>query len=114
MFENLFGTKEVVSGGISLIDNAFYTDQEKANMKIKLLKAYEPFKIAQRYLAFMFTGSFMIAFLLCLLFYIFNIDYKGILEIVGVFNIDIIVLTIIGFYFGGGMFESLRKQKSNA
>jgi hypothetical protein len=35
------------------------------------------------------------------------------LEIVGVFNIDMIVLTIIGFYFGGGMIESLKKRKSD-
>ncbi|MEA2098640.1 MAG: hypothetical protein U9P72_00760 [Campylobacterota bacterium] len=113
MFGNLFGTKEVVNGGINLIDNAFYTDQEKANMKVKLLKAYEPFKIAQRYLAFMFTGSFIIAFLLCLLFYSFNIEYKGILEIIETFNIDMIVVTIIGFYFGGGMLESLKKRKTD-
>jgi hypothetical protein len=69
MFGNLFGTKEVIDGGISLIDNAFYTDQEKANMKIKLLKAYEPFKIAQRYLAFMFTGAFFIVLILSIKVY---------------------------------------------
>ena len=113
MFGNLFGTKEVVNGGINLIDNAFYTDQEKASMKIKLLKVYEPFKIAQRYLAFMFTGAFIISFLLCLVFYTLSIEYKGILEIVEVFNIDMIVLTIIGFYFGGGMIESLKKRKDH-
>ena len=113
MFGNLFGTKEIVNGGISLIDNAFYTDQEKASMKIKLLKAYEPFKIAQRYLAFMFTSAFIIAFLLCLIFYSFKLEYKGILEIIEIFNIDMIVLTIIGFYFGGGMLESLTKRKNN-
>ena len=33
----------------------FFTDEEKAKHKLALLKAYEPFKLVQRYIVLLFT-----------------------------------------------------------
>ena len=47
----ILGSKEVVKAGISGIDKMFYTNEEKADQKTKLLAAFEPFKLALRLLA---------------------------------------------------------------
>ena len=48
---NIFGSETVINGAVSGIDKMFYTDQERSEMKVKLLDAYRPFKLIQRVLA---------------------------------------------------------------
>lgn len=62
VFAKLFGSEKIIDAGISGIDKAFYTAEEKSEddlkriaLKMQFMKLYEPFKIAQRYLALM-TG----------------------------------------------------------
>lgn len=126
-------TDAVISAG----DKIWYTDEEKADNKIKLiqyfptlLKAYEPFKIAQRILAIWFSFLFGVAFLTGIGMEIFNIvikykalvngvkleniillDTAPIINIVTAFSLGTIVLAIITFYFLGGSIESFRKVK---
>ena len=118
-------------------DKLFYTDEEKAEDRIKqreffptLLKAYAPFKIAQRVLAIWFSGLFGLAFIVGLSISIFNMisTYKqtlaGVLKeelitisldplfaLVNAFSLGIIMLTIVGFYFAGGALNSMHKEK---
>lgn len=118
-------------------DKLFYTDEEKAQDRIKqreyfptLLKAYEPFKIAQRVLAIWFSALFGIAFLVGLVISVFNMiaTYKqtvaGVIKkeivtipleplynLVNAFSLGIIMLTIVGFYFAGGAINSMHKDK---
>lgn len=65
-WSKLFGSENVVNKAVDGIyngtDAVFYTDEEKAanfnrvlDLKTKMLRAYEPFKIAQRFIA-LFTG----------------------------------------------------------
>ena len=128
-FSSIFGAKEVVQEGLKMIDEAFYTDEEKAQdsvkllekkseLKIKQLEAYHPYKKTQRFLAL----SFVLVFLFIMLNGILAQLY-GVVEIKNVENalnfankmwLGEIVLIIVTFYFGGGAVEGIldkRKQK---
>ena len=70
ILSNIFGTGEVIKKGLELIDEAWTSDEEKADNEVKiieaktnakatLLNAYAPFKLAQRYLAMMFTFVYL-------------------------------------------------------
>lgn len=107
-------TDALISSGDKLV----YTDEEKADMKlklgefhIKLLTAYEPFKIAQRILAIWFSLLFGISFLIALFLAINGKDITAVLETVSSFSLGTIVLAIVVFYFGGGTIESFKNIK---
>lgn len=59
----IFGSDKVIESGINLIDSLHTSTEEevaaKAKAKTDLLNAYAPFKLAQRYLALMFTAMFL-------------------------------------------------------
>ena len=140
-WSTLFNSSDTISkttdAVISAGDKIWYTDEEKADMKLKLtehfptiLKAYEPFKIAQRILAIWFSFLFGISFLVGLLMEAFNIWYKWgllnegvkvekivlldtapLLNIVSAFSLATIIMIIIGFYFAGGTIESWNRKK---
>lgn len=112
MFEvigRILGSEKVIDSSINTIDSLVYTDQEKANLKVDLLKNFEPFKLAQRYLALIFSSAFLIAFLTAISLSLFGLDYSGIIKIIDVFNLSWIVLSIVTFYFTGGTIESFKK-----
>ena len=116
MFESIgkiFGSKDVISSAMNGIDAIVFTDQERAELKIKLLKQYEPFKIAQRYIAVIFSLSYVFAFLLALVFNIVGWEIKGILDIVKEFSIGYIVLAIVSFYFSGGAIEAFKNKNKD-
>ena len=128
---------KVTDAVINTGDKLFYTDEEKADMKIKyaeslptILKAYEPFKIAQRVLAFWFSFLFGIAFLTGLGMSITNIiikynalkdgialdkivllDIQPLFNLVGAFSLGIIMIAIVSFYFGGGVIDSINRKQ---
>jgi len=108
----IFGSDRTISKSIDLIDNIFYTDQEKAEQKKEILKAYEPFKLAQRYLALIFAGLFSLSFIAIFIMSFMDMDYSRQMKIIEVFNIDLIMITIVAFYFGGGVMNSLKKNKN--
>lgn len=60
----LFGSASVMEraadGIYNGVDKAIYTDEEKAGGFLNLLKAYEPFKLAQRLLALLIVGSYVL------------------------------------------------------
>jgi hypothetical protein len=49
----------IVSKGVDMLDDAVLTDQERMGFKAKLLTLYEPYKIAQRLLAFIVSIPFI-------------------------------------------------------
>lgn len=122
---NIFGTGEVVKKGLELIDEAWTSDEEKAenevkiieaktNAKATLLNAYAPFKLAQRYLAMMFTFIYlfiMINGILGALYGWVNMEnVKEALKFANEMWLGEIMITIIAFYFGGGLVESYKKK----
>jgi len=140
LWKSLFSSGDTISKATDAVINAgdkmFYTDEEKMDSKIKLteffpniLKAYEPFKIAQRMLSFWFSLLFGVAFITGLSMTIFNayikydalksgvpldkivlLDIQPLIALVGAFSLGTIMMAIIGFYFLGGSIESFRRK----
>jgi len=115
---SILGNDKVMSKGMDLIDDAFESDEEKRESKTKakidLLKAYAPFKVAQRYLALSFMVMYGISFFLVLGLTLFGeaqTQIDAIFKVLDQFKVGWIVMTIIVFYFGGGLTESIGRVK---
>ena len=67
---SILGSSGIIEKGFDLIDDMHTSDEEeiraKVDGKIALLGAYAPFKVAQRYLALLFSFTFIGSFLLVL------------------------------------------------
>jgi len=124
--KNIFGGSDIIKKGAELLDEAFYTDEEKAQdkerliqlkaeQKIKLLEAYHPFKVTQRILAVAFVFTFLFIVINGILGALYGwVDMnkvKDALEFAESVNLGSIVMIIVGFYFGGGFIESFKKVK---
>lgn len=111
-FKSLFSSKSVVEDAteavISGVDKIWYTDEEKAERFERFLKLYEPFKRAQRLLALVFCIPYALCATLTFILS-FWVDVSTQLDLLGGM-FGVIVATIVGFYFGGGLLES-RKAK---
>lgn len=125
ILENIFGTGEIVKKGLDLIDEAWTSDEEKAenevkiieaktNAKATLLNAYAPFKLAQRYLAMLFTFVFLFIMINGVLGALYGwVSMEAVQEAKRFANemwLGEIMITIITFYFGGGLAESIKKK----
>lgn len=118
IFEKLLGSGDVVGKGIDLIDSFHTSETEaieaKTKAKTELLASYAPFKLAQRYLALIFSVTFVFSYLLVLLLSLRDTDITEVRQIITAFKIDWIMLTIVGFYFGGGALEGLIERRKKA
>lgn len=103
--------EKIVDGVYNGIDNMVYTEQEKKDNHAIFLALYEPFKVAQRYLSLIFSIPFA---LLHTLIFSIRVAFWGnaaLQESMKIIQADIneslglIVLTIVGFYFAGGVIE---------
>ena len=109
---SILGNGEVIKKGMDLIDDVHSSDEEmervKAQAKIDTMKAYAPFKVAQRYLALMFTGTFLISFFIVLVMTLMGqANITEIKQVIDDFYVGEAMLTILAFYFGGGMLEGV-------
>lgn len=115
ILSTIFGSGEVIKRGMDLIDSMHTSDVEEIEAKTKaktdLLTAYHPFKVAQRWLAVMFTVNFIVVFWVVVGLWASDKDVGGFNEILVAFKIGWIMLTIVGFYFGGGAFEGIVNSK---
>ena len=124
LFKRIFGSSDIVEQGSKLLDEAFYTDQEKVQdkqklielktqAKVNLLEAYHPFKLTQRILAIAFTFTFLFIVINGILGALYGIvDMKRVkeaLDFADSVNLGTIVMLIVGFYFGGGFVESFKR-----
>jgi len=113
----ILGSGDVIKKGMELIDDMHTSSEEeiaaKSKAKIDLMNAYAPFKIAQRYIALMFTGVFLSMFVLVLGMTLAGEgDIEAVKQIIGDFWIGEIMLMIVGFYFGGGLAESVGSARN--
>ena len=109
---SILGNGEVIKKGMDLIDDVHSSDEEieraKAQAKIDTMKAYAPFKVAQRYLALMFTGTFLSSFFIVLVMTLMGqTNIPEIKQVIDDFYVGEAMLTILAFYFGGGMLEGV-------
>jgi hypothetical protein len=112
----ILGSGDVIKKGMELIDDMHTSTEEEiaaaSKAKQDLLVAYQPFKLAQRYLALMFTAVFLLMFVLVMGMTLAGQgDVDAVKQILGDFWIGEIVLVIVSFYFGGGLVESARSKK---
>ena len=119
---------ELNKKGLDLIDEAWTSDEEKTeneakiieaktNAKATLLNAYAPFKLAQRYLALMFSSVFLFIMMNGVLGALYGwVDMNAVQEAKRFANemyLGEIMLSIIGFYFMGGVIESAKRKEKN-
>jgi len=112
----LFGSKDVIQQGIALIDDMHTSTEEevvaKTQQKVDLLKSYQPYKLAQRYLALMFTFTYLICFAIVMGMTLAGQgDTEAVKDVLNEFWIGEVMLMIVGFYFGGGLAESIKRKK---
>jgi len=125
ILSNIFGSGDVVHKGLDLIDEAWTSDEEKADNEVKiieaktnakatLLNAYAPFKLAQRYLALMFTFVYLFIMINGILGSLYGwVNMENVRESLKFANemwLGEIMITIVAFYFGGGLVESYKKK----
>lgn len=106
LLATIFGSGEVIEKGMDLADSAFYTDQEKADWRLRLLKAYEPFKLGQRLLAAIISIPYMLFFVVtaCASFFI---DVAVQIELLTDSRAAWAFVLVNSFYFGGGAIEGI-------
>lgn len=114
----ILGSGDVIKKGLDLIDDMHTSTEEeivaKTKSKVDLLSAYAPFKVAQRYLALLFSVTFLSCFILTLAMTLFGKgDVEAVKFVLSDFYIGEIMLAIIFFYFGGGAIESFKPKKVN-
>ena len=103
--------EKIVDGIYNGVDKLVYTEQEKKDNHAKFLTLYEPFKVAQRYLSLVFSVPFALLHTLAFSFRIACWNNEALQSSIKLTQGDIneslglIVLTIVGFYFAGGVVE---------
>ena len=112
----LFGNSKFISGSMSMIDDVFYTDQEKAEQKIKLLEGFEPFKLALRLIALSIVIPVVAMVMLLVVCNVFGWGTAAGLTAAYVLIKDTLAIPfamVIGFYFadGVGVFKGKKKIK---
>ena len=121
---DMFSSKTVNSVVDAVVDSGdalFYTDEEKAkatqlkiDTKLAMLKNFEPYKLAQRYIALLFTINFILTFWVGVYIY-FNKssgDVKAYIDLVGTYQLGWIMLAIVSFYFTDGAMNWYKGKKN--
>jgi len=115
ILNTIFGSGDVITKGLDLIDSIHTSDVEmieaKTKAKTDLMTAYAPFKIAQRYLALMFGLTYISSYIMVIVMTFTSKDTTAIQSVLSEFQIDWIMLSIVMFYFGGGLAESVKGNK---
>ena len=113
----IFGSGDVIKSGIDLIDS-FHTSTEEeiaatTKAKVDIMQAYVPFKLAQRVIAFSFTGVYLTCFAMVLGFTLTDrvADADKVQRVLEDFQIGWSMLVILGFYFGAGAAEGFMEKK---
>ena len=118
ILSTILGGTKVIEAGFALIDKMHTSDAEmveaKSKAKTDLLTAYAPFKVAQRYLALLFTVTFLSSFVLVLIMTMLGeTDIANVKGVISEFWIGEIMLTIVAFYFSGGAVEGALKARKS-
>ena len=115
---NIFGSETFINGSISAIDKVFYTNEEKADMKVKLLDAYRPFKLIQRVLATVVAVLFAFVLVVEVALVIIGIWFPVAIETaVQINSLDVVEMlgwgfvSVMSLYFGGGTLSSFRSKQ---
>lgn len=109
LFSKIFGSDSAIKSGMDLIANTgdalVFTDEEKSKQKIELLKAYEPFKLIQRFLVLLFCVPYVLFYSIVIIGGFYGVDFKDMTPIINdAFQYP--VLGAVGLYLTGGLIPS--------
>lgn len=109
LFSKIFGSDSAIKSGMDLIANTgdalVFTDEEKSKQKIELLKAYEPFKLIQRFLVLLFCVPYVLFYSVVIIGGFYGVDFKDMTPIINdAFQYP--VLGAVGLYLTGGLIPS--------
>tara|TARA_R110000764_G_scaffold189942_1_gene275185 strand:- start:3058 stop:3432 length:375 start_codon:yes stop_codon:yes gene_type:complete len=112
LLATLFGDDKIIDAGINGIDAMVFTDEEQSKAKMAFLKLYEPFKIAQRYIAMTFCPAYVFCWVLTFIIEILDVFMVKDLNTDTLYKLlqgdfALMVILILGFYFGGGAAEGV-------
>tara|TARA_R110002153_G_scaffold173631_3_gene326423 strand:- start:2323 stop:2691 length:369 start_codon:yes stop_codon:yes gene_type:complete len=112
LLARLFGDDKIIDAGINGIDAMVFTDEEQSKAKMAFLKLYEPFKIAQRYIAMTFCPAYIFCWVLTFIIEVIDVFMVKDLNTDTLYKLlqgDVawMVILILGFYFGGGAVEGV-------
>jgi quinol-cytochrome oxidoreductase complex cytochrome b subunit len=113
----IFGSGDVISKGIDLIDSMHTSTEEeivaKTKAKVDIMNAYAPFKLAQRVIAFSFTFVYLVCFSMVLGFTLMNQveDADKVKQVLEDFQVGYAMLVILAFYFGAGAAEGVMSAR---
>lgn len=112
----LFNSDKVIDGVMTGADKLAFTKEEKAEHFINLLKAFEPFKIAQRLIAISVTGVYLLVHIIALFAFIGSIwldKLEGKAALIVEMNNESLhwpFITIVAWYFAGGVINNIKKK----
>ncbi len=109
----LFGSEKALDKVASGVDKVFFTKEEKSEQWIETLRAYEPFKLAQRLIALLVTSAYILVWLMCATLMLLGLWFENNIELsklIAEWNnetLGIPFIIIISFYFAGGAAEGI-------
>ena len=112
----IFNPKKLGDSIISGVDKAILTNEEKIDYMQKMLTLYEPYKLAQRILAILFSSVFLLIHLLTaiahFIYVLRDLNTEKVISLYGYNNdsLGMIVLMVVSFYFAGGVLEGTVKR----
>ena len=112
----IFNPKKLGDSLISGIDKAILTNEEKLDYMQKMLVLYEPYKLAQRVLAIMFSAAFLFVHVVtAITHFIYVLKELNPEPIISLYeynndSLGTLVMIIVGFYFAGGVLEGTVKR----
>ena len=112
----IFNPKKLGDSIISGVDKAILTNEEKIDYMQKMLTLYEPYKLAQRILAILFSSVFLLIHLLTaiahFIYVLRDLNTENIVSLYTYNNdsLGMIVLMVVSFYFAGGVLEGTVKR----
>jgi len=113
----LFGSSDHISKGLDMVsstgDALVFTKEEKAEWKLKLLQAYEPFKLAQRLLSLVVGIPFVFIHILACVLMAFGVETASEVAKSNNETLGLPFSLILVFYFGGGVIEGALKARKN-
>ena len=126
----LFSKDQAIDSLSAGVDKAFYTKEEKSDDFIDLVKAYEPFKLAQRLLMLLLTVPFVLMIFISFLVFVASLFFdpcildnacksdqfaagsKALLSM-ATDGLGEPMKWVVIFYFGGGAVEGIAKKVMN-
>lgn len=112
----IFNPKKLGESIISGVDKAILTNEEKIDYMQKMLTLYEPYKLAQRILAILFSSVFLVIHLMtAIAHFIYVLRDLNTEKVVSLYSynndsLGMIVLMVVSFYFAGGVLEGTVKR----